>query len=104
MTKAYELGFDCIISTSLNIFPQFGTKIHEYSFSGKIKEAEKLQQELNKIYQCITKYGKFKTQSIKEAMSLFTPFNVGPPKHPVIRLSPAEIQGIEESVKALQII
>ncbi|KRT78490.1 hypothetical protein AMK59_8027, partial [Oryctes borbonicus] len=104
MAKAYKMGYDSAIATSLNVFPQFGTKIHEYAFGGKQNEADRLQEEINRIYKCVTKYGKYKVQSVKEAMSLFTPCNVGPPKHPLKRLSLDEIQDIEREVRALNLV
>ncbi|GJQ84406.1 hypothetical protein Trydic_g3881 [Trypoxylus dichotomus] len=104
MAKAYKIGFNSAIATSLNVFPQFGSKIHEYAFSGKQDEAERLQEQIIQIMKCITRYGKYKTQSVKEAMSLFTPHNVGPPKHPLDRLSLSEIQSIEKDVKALNLV
>lgn len=102
MAKAYKMGFVSTITTSLNFFPQFGVKIHECAFNGRQKEAERLQEEITAIVKCITKYGKFKTQSVKEAMNLFTPCEVGPPKHPMTRLSLEEIRSLEESVKGLK--
>ncbi|KAI4466919.1 dihydrodipicolinate synthase [Holotrichia oblita] len=104
MARAYKMGFVSTITTSLNFLPQFAVKIHEHAFNGEHDEAERLQEQITTIVKVVTQYGRFKTQSVKEAMNLFTPCDVGPPKHPMIRLSLEEIRSMEESVKGLKII
>ncbi|GJQ84408.1 hypothetical protein Trydic_g3883 [Trypoxylus dichotomus] len=102
MLEAYKQGFDSAIATTFNIFPQLGAKIYEYTLNGKVEEAKPLQEKLTKAVEGITKYGTW-VQTMKEAMNLFTPFNVGPPRDPIIRLSSAQINNMAENVKILKI-
>ncbi|KAI4466807.1 dihydrodipicolinate synthase [Holotrichia oblita] len=102
MLEAYKRGFDSSIATTFNIFPQLGVKIHEYVFSGRADEAKPLQEKLTKAVAGISKYGSW-VQTMKEAMVLFTPFDVGPPRDPIIRLSSAQINNMAENVKILKI-
>lgn len=45
--------------------------------------------------------GTYKFQAMKEAMTMFTPCNVGPPRDNIIRLSPEQINDMEANVKKL---
>lgn len=57
MAGAFALGFDSVIATSLNMFPQYSLEIMKSVEDNKIETARKKQKELNDIIEIVTRNG-----------------------------------------------
>lgn len=117
MAGAFVLGFDSSIATTLNVFPQLGLGILKSVLQdGDVEEAKNQQEKLNRAIEIVTKNGRIVikicdfydtirlflggwVETMKEAMSLLTPINCGPPRDPLVRLTPSHIKEMEAELK-----
>lgn len=117
MAGAFVLGFDSAIATSLNMFPQLGLGILKSVQDGNIKEAREYQNKLNKAVEIVTRNGNdrkgrnksFMTEclilgdwveTMKEAMTILTPVDCGPPRKPLTQLTSAQVKQMAAELKA----
>ncbi|KAK5647633.1 hypothetical protein RI129_002525 [Pyrocoelia pectoralis] len=103
MAGAYALGFESSIATSLNMLPQFGQQIVQCIKDGNIKEAQEKQNDLNSAIQIITKYGAW-VPSMKMAMNLLSPLDLGPTREPIKSLTAEEAKQMENELMSLSFI
>lgn len=98
MAGAFSLGFDSAIATSLNMFPYLGLNILKSVQESNVEEARENQTKLNKAIEIITRNGAW-VQTMKEAMTILTPINCGPPREPLTRLTNAQVKQMAAELK-----
>lgn len=118
MAGAFVLGFDSAIATTLNVFPQLGIEILKSVQDGNVKQAREYQNKLNEAIEVVTRNGGillqlfyiFKmlflggwVQTMKEAMTILSPINCGPPREPLTRLAANQIAQMQEELKTLKL-
>jgi len=103
MAGAYALGFDSAIATTFNMFAQHGQQILQAIKDGNVSEGQTTQDELNSAINIITKNGTW-VPTMKEAMNLLTPINVGPIRDPLVALTPEQVKQLETEMKELKFL
>ncbi|XP_076655784.1 N-acetylneuraminate lyase A [Halictus rubicundus] len=83
-------GMDSFIVTTLNMLPEYSQEILAQWKGGNVSKAREMQAKLTKAVMDITQYGSW-VASMKIAMFLLTPIEVGPARSPLITL-PLEMQ------------
>ncbi|CAH0551873.1 unnamed protein product [Brassicogethes aeneus] len=94
---AMAMGFDSAISTTLNIFPQLSIDIMNFLKSSKIQEAKETQDKLSTLTSIITKNGTW-VPTMKAAMNLATPINVGVARSPLMNLNKDQLTEMKNSL------
>ncbi|XP_050312827.1 N-acetylneuraminate lyase-like [Anthonomus grandis grandis] len=90
LEPAFATGFKSAIATSMSPFPSYAVKMLEAIQNSEIKTAIELQQNLTRIMDISKRYGS-KVATMKLAMNLFTPVNVGLARPPLQNPSPVNI-------------
>lgn len=99
---AFALGFDSAIGTSFNMLPHFGKTILSAAASNQFEEGQKAQWQLTKAIRAITRHGRW-VPTMKAAMNMLTPIDVGPPRFPLKSLSPSQKSEMKAELSALGI-
>lgn len=76
-------GFSSIMATSLNFASHIVQSIYNDLKSGKIEDAQKCQNMLNNILECVYRQGDM-LPTLKSAMNLLSPIDVGPVRDPLV--------------------
>ncbi|XP_057652421.1 N-acetylneuraminate lyase-like isoform X1 [Diorhabda carinulata] len=103
LASAFGSGFDSAIGTSLNMLPQYAVKILKAAKENNIAEARKLQHVLTEAVNIISKDGAW-VPTMKVAMNLITPINVGVARPPLKNLTEAQIEDMRKSLKEIRIL
>ncbi|KDR19640.1 N-acetylneuraminate lyase-like isoform X2 [Zootermopsis nevadensis] len=103
LAGAFTLGFDSAIATSLNMLPSPSIKILAAVKNNHSSEALQEQRKLSKAINVITRNGGW-VSTMKAAMSLMTPINVGPPRPPLTPLIDKQIDQLKKDLTALQLL
>jgi N-acetylneuraminate lyase len=103
LASGFGNGFDSTISTSLNMLPQYAVKIAKAVKENNIVEARKLQRVLTEAVNVIIKDGAW-VPTMKVAMNILTPINVGIARPPLKNLTEAQIEDMRKSFKALGLL
>ncbi|KAJ8946426.1 hypothetical protein NQ318_014412 [Aromia moschata] len=98
MAGAFAMGFDSAIATTLNIYPQYAVNILKAISESKVEEAAKVQEQLSAVVSIITKNGAW-VPTMKVAMNLVSPINVGVVRPPFENLSTEHSGEMEKSLK-----
>ncbi|XP_019868861.1 N-acetylneuraminate lyase isoform X2 [Aethina tumida] len=99
LAGALALGFDSAIATSLNIFPQYSVQIMEACKASRLEEAKKTQEKLTAACSIITKNGGW-VPTMKVAMNVATPINVGMARAPLKNLTQQHILEMKQSLSS----
>ncbi|KAI4480549.1 hypothetical protein M0804_010102 [Polistes exclamans] len=92
------LGIDSFIVTSINLFPKHISKlVHANEFSD-LPDIRKMQEKIISAIDAITTFGDW-IQSMKIAMQIISPIDVGPPRLPLLPLPSKCYKWIEEALK-----
>ncbi|XP_072378537.1 N-acetylneuraminate lyase-like [Diabrotica undecimpunctata] len=103
LASAFGMGFDSAIATSLNMMPQHAVKIVKAVKENNITEAKRLQNVLTDAVNIVIKDGAW-VPTMKVAMNLLTPINVGQSRPPLVNLTQAQIDDMEQSLKKLDLL
>jgi len=95
---AFALGFDSVIATSLNIMPGLSVDIVKAIKENRVEDAKATQEKLTAACKVITKDGAW-VPTMKIAMNLFTPINVGLARPPLKNLTDAEQKDMQITLK-----
>ncbi|KAK9876155.1 hypothetical protein WA026_011271 [Henosepilachna vigintioctopunctata] len=102
LAGGFTLGFDSAIATSLNLVPQLSFNILNATTNSLIKRARDEQMKLNEAIEIITKRGSW-VPTMKAAMNLLTPLNMGKVRQPLSQLTLEHIKEMEEKLKLLNL-
>lgn len=87
LTGALALGFDSVILTTLNVFPDYAIQIFEHMRNNKWQEAQAIQAKWNDHIQQICPRGADWVQSMKDEFNKVNPtFECGPCRKPVMNV------------------
>ncbi|XP_046421234.1 N-acetylneuraminate lyase-like [Neodiprion fabricii] len=100
LAGAFVLGHDSAIAGTLNVFGDQLVDIQKASKSGEWKKAQEIQKTVAKSIAAVIQHGHF-VETMKVAMALLTPFDMGPPRAPLCPASAEKAAAIRESLKAL---
>ncbi|GFG38025.1 hypothetical protein Cfor_02319 [Coptotermes formosanus] len=103
LAGAFALGCDSAIATSLNMFPSPSIKILAAMRNNLPTEALQEQRKLSDAIRVITHNGSW-VSTMKAAMSVMTPIDVGPPRPPLTPLSDEHTQELKKDLAALQLL
>ncbi|XP_067002877.2 N-acetylneuraminate lyase [Anabrus simplex] len=103
MAGAYILGFDSAIATTLNMLPGPSQKILAAVKNNNNSEALQEQRKLTKAIDVMTRNGGW-VATMKAAMNVMTPINVGAPRPPLKALTKEHIQQLKEELRTLKLI
>ncbi|XP_028134146.1 N-acetylneuraminate lyase [Diabrotica virgifera virgifera] len=103
LASAYTMGYDSAIATSLNMMPQHAIKIVKAIRENNIDEAKRLQNLLTDAVNIIIKDGAW-VPTMKAAMNLLTPINVGQSRPPLVNLTQAQTDDMEQALKKLGLL
>lgn len=95
---AFALGFDSVIATSLNMLPQHSVEIVKAIKENRVEDAKVIQEKLTAACKVITKDGAW-VPTMKVAMNLFTPINVGLARPPLSNLTEAQQKDMGATLK-----
>lgn len=98
LAGAFALGLDSAIGTTFNIFPGISIEILKAIGQSNVKEARILQEQLNSLIEGIKKHGSW-VATMKYAMSLIMPLNLGKVRKPLNNLTEEEEKSIADSLK-----
>ncbi|KAJ8952243.1 hypothetical protein NQ314_007575 [Rhamnusium bicolor] len=99
LAAAFTLGFDSAIATTLNILPQYSVQILNAINDSNVEEARAIQNKLTAASSVITKNGAW-VPTMKVAMNLITPINVGLARPPLQNLTTELSNEMQNSLKA----
>ncbi|XP_015590365.1 N-acetylneuraminate lyase [Cephus cinctus] len=97
---ALALGIDSAIPTSVNMFPRLAMELLDAGLEGDIMKAREKQQQLSKAIQVIAIDGTW-VETMKAAMKLLTPIDVGPPRPPLRPLPAKSVAAMKKGLKNL---
>ncbi|CAG9822939.1 unnamed protein product [Phaedon cochleariae] len=103
MAAACAMGFNSFIATTLNFLPQSASGIMKAVKEGRMEEARKIQEQLTAACSAITKHGHW-VPTMKVAMNLVTPINVGKSRPPLDNLTEAQEKEMRDSLKAISVL
>lgn len=103
MAGAFILGFDSAIATTLNMLPNPAQKILTAVKNNNNKEAREQQNKLTDSIRIMTRNGGW-VATMKVAMNLMTPIEVGKPRPPLTALSEAHIQQMKTELLAAKLL
>ncbi|KAK7866729.1 hypothetical protein R5R35_003150 [Gryllus longicercus] len=100
LAGAFVLGFDSAIATTLNMVPDPSLKILAAIKNNSNKDARDQQIKLNELIRIMTRNGGW-VATMKVAMNVITPINVGRPRPPLTALTEAQITQMKTELKSL---
>lgn len=114
MSAACTLGFDSAIATTLNFAPNLSHNIFNNFKKNEIKQSQNAQKKLTNIVETITKYGKLSdlyyflllinffigdwVTSMKAAMNILSPINVGPVRKPLKQPGDEKLKQLKDDI------
>ncbi|KAL3287915.1 hypothetical protein HHI36_002371 [Cryptolaemus montrouzieri] len=102
LAGAFTLGFDSAIATTLNILPQLSIDILNAINISDLKKARDRQEKLNTIIEIITQNGDW-VPTMKCAMNLLTPINVGEVRNPLSNLEQNHVEEMQKKLVLLDV-
>ncbi|KAJ8925400.1 hypothetical protein NQ315_009232 [Exocentrus adspersus] len=103
LAGAFTMGFDSAIATTLNIWPQYAVQILEAIKANKVEEAREIQNRLSAACSIVTKNGAW-VPTMKAAMNLATPINVGHARPPLRNLTAEQTNEMQSSLRAASVL
>ncbi|XP_018568553.2 N-acetylneuraminate lyase-like isoform X1 [Anoplophora glabripennis] len=103
LAGAFAMGFDSAIATTLNVLPQYSIQILEAIKANKVDEAREIQNKLTDACSIITKNGAW-VPTMKAAMNLVTPINVGAARPPLSNLSTNHVNEMQRLLTAASVL
>lgn len=103
LAGAFTLGFDSAIATTLNMLPSPSIKMLAAIKNNRSKEALEEQRKLSAAINVMTRNGGW-VATMKAAMNLMTPIDVGPPRPPLTPLTSKEIQQLKQELTAMKLL
>ncbi|CAH1173994.1 unnamed protein product [Phaedon cochleariae] len=103
MAAACAMGIDSFIATTLNFLPQSASSIMKAVQESRIEEARSIQEQLTSACSIITKNGHW-VPTMKTAMNLVTPINVGKSRPPLDNLTETQEKEMRDSLKTISVV
>lgn len=102
LAAALALGFDSAIGTTLNMLPKQNIEIKTAMDGGDVKRASEAQKILTSAVKSIFKHGSW-VGTMKSAMNLMTPVDVGPVREPLKPIPPEKLNQLKQELISLKL-
>ncbi|XP_044745061.1 N-acetylneuraminate lyase-like isoform X2 [Coccinella septempunctata] len=100
LAGALALGMDSAIGTTFNIFPNLSIDILNAMNQSQTEHAREIQEKLTYTIEVIKKYGSW-VATMKHAMNLLTPINVGKARKPLTNLTEGDQKKMADALEFL---